>query len=76
MNALKDLGNKAFATKDYDKAIGFFSQALAIDPANHVLWSNRSAARAGQKQWSDALTDAEKVSTMRVSMCPSYTPPT
>ncbi|KAK2466395.1 hypothetical protein APHAL10511_002037 [Amanita phalloides] len=60
VNALKDSGNKAFSAKDYDKAIDFFSQALAIDPTHHVLWSNRSAAHAGKKQWPDALSDAEE----------------
>ncbi|KAG6866007.1 hypothetical protein C0991_009679 [Blastosporella zonata] len=59
-NALKDLGNKAFAAKDYDKAIDLFSQAIAIDPTNHVLFSNRSAAKAGKKDWKDALADAEE----------------
>ncbi|KAJ6538961.1 activator of Hsp70 and Hsp90 chaperone [Mycena capillaripes] len=57
---LKDLGNKAFAAKDYDKAIDLFTQAIALDPKNHVLFSNRSAAHAGKKQWADALTDAEQ----------------
>jgi stress-induced-phosphoprotein 1 len=46
-NELKDLGNKAFAAKDYDKAIDLFTQAIAVDPKNHVLFSNRSAAHAG-----------------------------
>ncbi|KAJ7229034.1 activator of Hsp70 and Hsp90 chaperone [Mycena pura] len=59
-NELKDLGNKAFAAKEYDKAIDLFSQAIAIDPKNHVLYSNRSAAYAGKKQWADALSDAEQ----------------
>ncbi|KAJ7067943.1 activator of Hsp70 and Hsp90 chaperone [Mycena amicta] len=56
---LKDLGNKAFAAKDYDKAIDLFSQAIVLDPKNHVLYSNRSASYSGKKQWSDALKDAE-----------------
>ena len=60
-NALKDRGNKAFAAKDYDSAIGFFTQAIALDPQNHVLYSNRSAAHAGKKAWNAALEDAEKV---------------
>ncbi len=60
-NALKDLGNKAFSAKEYDKAIDLFSQAIAIDPKNHVLYSNRSAAKAGKKQWAEALADAEQV---------------
>ncbi|RDB20543.1 Heat shock protein sti1 [Hypsizygus marmoreus] len=59
-NALKDLGNKAFAAKDYDKAIDLFSQAIAIDPKNHVFFSNRSAAKAGKKDWDGALADADE----------------
>ncbi|KAJ3917708.1 activator of Hsp70 and Hsp90 chaperone [Lentinula edodes] len=59
-NALKDQGNKAFAAKDWDKAINLFSQAIAIDGSNHVLYSNRSAAYSGKKEWAAALKDAEK----------------
>ena len=60
-DALKDQGNKAFQAKDYDKAIELFSQALELDPNNFVLWSNRSAAKAGKRQWAAALEDAEQV---------------
>lgn len=60
--ALKDQGNKAFAAKDYDKAIDLFTQAIALDPNNHVLYSNRSAAKAGKKDWGAALEDADQVS--------------
>ncbi|KAH7343514.1 chaperone [Rhizoctonia solani] len=59
-NTLKDQGNKAFAAKRYDEAIDLFSQAIALDPSNHVLYSNRSAAKAGKKLWTDALEDAEQ----------------
>lgn len=61
MNALKDQGNKAFAAKDYDKAIDLFTQAIAIDPKNHVLWSNRSAAHTGKREYDAALADADEV---------------
>ncbi|KAL0581225.1 Hsp90 cochaperone [Marasmius crinis-equi] len=59
-NALKDQGNKAFAAKDWDKAIDLFTQAVALDPKNHVLYSNRSASYAGKKDWTAALKDAEQ----------------
>ena len=39
---LKTKGNAAFAAKNYDEAIDFFSQGIAIDPNNHVLFSNLS----------------------------------
>lgn len=58
---LKDQGNKAFAAKDYNKAIELFSQAIDLDKTNHVLYSNRSAAKAGLKDWAGALEDAEEV---------------
>ena len=58
---LKSQGNKAFAAKDYDKAIELFTQGLEIDPNNFVLFSNRSAAKAGKKDYAAALEDAEQV---------------
>ena len=60
-NELKDQGNKAFQAKDYDAAIDLFTKAIELDPQNHVLFSNRSAAKAGKKQWAAALKDAEAV---------------
>jgi tetratricopeptide (TPR) repeat protein len=67
-SALKDAGNKAFAAKDYDTAIDLFTQAIALDSSNHVLFSNRSAAKAGKKQWDEALDDAEQVRLLRFVM--------
>lgn len=66
MNTLKDQGNKAFAAKDYDKAIDFFTKAVLLDPQNHVLYSNRSAAQAGKKEWDLALKDAEEVRLINI----------
>ncbi|KAF9246884.1 chaperone [Melanogaster broomeanus] len=71
-NALKDQGNKAFAAKDYDKAIQLFTAAIALDPSNHVLFSNRSAAKAGKKLWTGALEDAEQVVTLNPTWGKGY----
>ena len=68
--ALKVEGNKAFAAKDYDLAIDLFSKALDIDQNNFVLWSNRSAAKAGKRDWDGALTDAEQVRLYPDRGCP------
>ncbi|KAF8914141.1 chaperone [Gymnopilus junonius] len=72
VNALKDQGNKAFSAKDYDKAIDLFSQAIALDPKNHVLWSNRSAAKTGKKQYEAALADAEECIKVNPSWAKGY----
>ncbi|KAK3905764.1 heat shock protein sti1 [Staphylotrichum tortipilum] len=62
---LKALGNKAIAAKNFDEAIDKFTQAIAIDPSNHILYSNRSAAYASKKEWSSALGDAEKTTELK-----------
>jgi tetratricopeptide (TPR) repeat protein len=67
-NELKDQGNKAFQAKDYDTAIDLFTKAIELDPQNHVLFSNRSAAKAGKKQWDAALEDAETVCGLLTSL--------
>ncbi|CAG8891694.1 unnamed protein product [Penicillium salamii] len=59
-DALKAEGNKAFSAKDYPTAIEKFSEALAIEPQNHILFSNRSAVYSAQHEYQKALEDAEK----------------
>lgn len=62
---LKALGNKAIAAKDFDDAIDKFTQAIALDGSNHILYSNRSAAYASKKDWDNALSDAEKTTELK-----------
>lgn len=42
-----------------------FTQAIAIDASNHILFSNRSAAYASKKEWSSALADAEETTKLK-----------
>ncbi|WVR07290.1 hypothetical protein IAU60_004331 [Kwoniella sp. DSM 27419] len=65
--ALKAEANKAFAAKDYAQATKLYSDAIQLDGENHVLWSNRSASKAGQRDWQGALEDAEKCITINPS---------
>ncbi|KAG6026436.1 hypothetical protein E4U19_002648 [Claviceps sp. Clav32 group G5] len=62
---LKALGNKAIAEKNFDAAIDNFTQAIALQPENHILYSNRSAAYASKKEWDSALQDAEKTTQLK-----------
>ncbi|PKS08318.1 hypothetical protein jhhlp_005262 [Lomentospora prolificans] len=62
---LKTKGNQAIASKNFDEAIDFFTQAIAIQPENHILYSNRSAAHASKKDWINALADAEKTTQLK-----------
>ncbi|KAJ6781569.1 hypothetical protein PWT90_01564 [Aphanocladium album] len=62
---LKALGNKAIADKNFDDAIDKFTQAIELQPENHILYSNRSAAYASKKDWDSALKDAEKTTEIK-----------
>ncbi|KAI8684855.1 hypothetical protein NCS57_00152700 [Fusarium keratoplasticum] len=62
---LKALGNKAIAEKNFDEAVAKFTEAIAIQPENHILYSNRSAAYASKKDWDNALKDAEKTTEIK-----------
>ncbi|KAL3782670.1 hypothetical protein ACHAWO_002595 [Cyclotella atomus] len=56
----KELGNKAFAAKDYDEAIKHYTAAIALDSKNCVYYSNRSACYGGKKDWTSAANDAKE----------------
>ncbi|RYC65856.1 hypothetical protein CHU98_g354 [Xylaria longipes] len=62
---LKTLGNNAMAAKNFDEAIDAFTKAIEQAPENHVLYSNRSAAYASKRDWTNALQDAEKTTQVK-----------
>jgi len=56
----KDLGNAALAKNDTEGAIKHYSKAIELDPANQVMYSNRSAAYTKVKKYNEAVADADK----------------
>ena len=44
-DALKQKGNEAFKRNEFKLACEIFTEAIELDATNHVLYSNRSAAR-------------------------------
>jgi len=68
----KAKGNAAFSSGDYPAAIHHFSDAIALAPSNHVLYSNRSAAYASLKNYADALADAKKTVELKPDWSKGY----
>uniref|UniRef100_A0A7S1NNF9 STI1 domain-containing protein n=1 Tax=Eutreptiella gymnastica TaxID=73025 RepID=A0A7S1NNF9_9EUGL len=62
---LKAKGNAAFQAGDNEQAVNWFSQAIDLDPANHILYSNRSAAYCADEKYAKALADAIKVTEIK-----------
>ncbi|KAJ3003097.1 UNVERIFIED_CONTAM: hypothetical protein HDU68_005883, partial [Siphonaria sp. JEL0065] len=69
---LKGLGNKAFSAGNHPVAIRFFTDAIAKDSSNHVLYSNRSASYASIRNYSKALLDAEETVKINPSWAKGY----
>jgi stress-induced-phosphoprotein 1 len=68
----KDKGNKSFAAEKYSEAISFYSKAIDNDPADHVLYSNRSAAHMGSKDFARALADADQCIKLKSDWSKGY----
>lgn len=60
MDELKGEGNKLLQSGDFEEAIGKYTEAIELDPDNHVLYSNRAAALTKAGKYLEALGDADK----------------
>ncbi|NXL96687.1 STIP1 protein, partial [Tyrannus savana] len=69
---LKERGNRALAAGDVGAAVGHYSAAIARDPNNHVLFSNRSAAYARLGDYTRALADACRTLELRPDWAKGY----
>ncbi|XP_076765953.1 stress-induced phosphoprotein 1 [Xylocopa sonorina] len=65
VNELKQKGNSALQEGRYEEAIKHYTEAIALDTSNHVLYSNRSAAYAKAGKYEQALKDAEKTVSLK-----------
>uniref|UniRef100_K3WP51 Uncharacterized protein n=1 Tax=Globisporangium ultimum (strain ATCC 200006 / CBS 805.95 / DAOM BR144) TaxID=431595 RepID=K3WP51_GLOUD len=68
----KNLGNEEFNVKNFDKAIEYYSEAIRLDPANHVYYSNRSAAYGAVGNWAQAEVDAQECVKRNPSFAKGY----
>jgi stress-induced-phosphoprotein 1 len=68
----KQQGNTAFSAGKFPEAIDLFSQAISLDPTNHVLYSNRSAAYASLKDYTSAVNDANETVRLKPDWAKGY----
>lgn len=65
MAAAKERGTKAFRKKDFAGAVKAYTEALAIAPDDHGLFSNRSAAYGALEQYKESWLDAKECVRLR-----------
>jgi len=58
-NREKNLGNECFSAKNYHEAAKHFTNAIDLNPDDHVFYSNRSACYANLEEYDKALVDAQ-----------------
>ncbi|KAI5064201.1 hypothetical protein GOP47_0020871 [Adiantum capillus-veneris] len=68
----KAKGNAAFSAGKFEEAIKYFSDAIALTPNNHVLFSNRSASYASLHKYQEALEDAKKTVELKPDWVKGY----
>lgn len=68
----KNKGNEAFSKGNFQEAIKHFTEAIKLDPTNHVLYSNRSASFASLQQYKEALVDADKTIDLKPDWSKGY----
>ncbi|XP_033099521.1 tetratricopeptide repeat protein 28-like [Anneissia japonica] len=66
------LSNEACQACDYPRAITLYTEAIKLDPTNHILFSNRSAAYVKIKQYEDALQDATRAKELNPKWAKAY----
>ncbi|XP_031629525.1 stress-induced-phosphoprotein 1 [Contarinia nasturtii] len=72
INALKEKGNQALAAEKFDEAVQAYTEGINLDPKNHVLYSNRSAAYAKAGKYESALEDANKTVELNPTWAKGY----
>ncbi|KAG0697468.1 hypothetical protein DFH29DRAFT_856926 [Suillus ampliporus] len=65
---LKDQGNELFKKQDYVGALAKYTEAIALDGKNAVLYANRAACNYGLNRYLDAVDDAQ----MATEVDPGY----
>jgi len=52
--------SEAVNCNDFRRAVQLYTEAIVLDPSNHILFTNRSAAYSKLQQHSKSLDDARR----------------
>jgi len=68
----KNRGNTFFAANKHADAAIAFSQAIELDPTEHVFYSNRAASYTALAKFIDAIADAKKCLELKPDFAKGY----
>mmetsp|Transcript_119473 Transcript_119473/g.234784 ORF Transcript_119473/g.234784 Transcript_119473/m.234784 type:complete len:554 (+) Transcript_119473:50-1711(+) len=70
--SFKEQGNKFLQAKQFDEAIQAYTEAINLDPKDHVFFSNRSAAYLSKGDASSALADGQRCIELKSDWAKGY----
>ena len=68
-------GNRAFQAGQFEEAIKHFTDAINLDPSNHVLYSNRSASHVSEVPCVQQIPSNLARSGLNLAACKFHSPP-
>lgn len=68
----KNEGNGFIKAKNYEEAVNAYTEAIKIDPKNHVFFSNRSLAYMSLNNFENALNDADECIKVNPNFAKGY----
>lgn len=71
--SFKEQGNQFLQAKQFDEAIKAYTEAINLDPKDHVFFSNRSAAYLSKGDASNALSDGQRCIELKNDWAKGYT---
>lgn len=71
-NDMKMKGNECLSKKNFAEAVEWYTKGIEMEPSNHILYSNRSAAYLSMKSYDKALQDADKCIQLNPSWDKGY----
>jgi stress-induced-phosphoprotein 1 len=71
-SSYKDIGNKHLQAGQFEDAIKAYTEAINIDPTDHVFFSNRSAAYLSKGDAINAFSDAKRCIDLSPSWAKGY----
>eukprot|EP01038_Epipyxis_sp_PR26KG_P007406 gene7406-10095_t len=70
--SFKEAGNKFLQAKQFDEAINAYTEAINLDPNDHVFFSNRSAAYLSKGDANNALSDSVRCIDLNPTWAKGY----
>jgi tetratricopeptide (TPR) repeat protein len=67
-NTLKLEGNQHLGAKNLPEALRCYTEAIALDPTNHIFFGNRAAVHTSMKNYGEAVADCDHA----LALDPSY----